>query len=210
MRLLVLAYLFALAAPSLAETPLDRYYAAEYEARTAGKTLLVYVGRMPFGSIPETVSVKCRTYDDVTGPAVIVARPSGRGTLEWVATLSNPTAEQVREAVKGAPGTDALDEVNRLRAASGLRPFIFDEGLTRAAKACADYRAANLIEGHCGGQMGDFAFLPPGVMGTAAGCAAWDPASGWGSCCSHDSYTYAGAAWTMGRDGRRYMHLWVR
>jgi hypothetical protein len=30
------------------------------------------------------------------------------------------------------------------------------------------------------------------------------------SCCVYENYTYAGAAWVSGRDGRRYMHLFVR
>jgi hypothetical protein len=101
---------------------------------------------------------------------------------------------------------DALDEVNAVRAARGLPPFIYDEGLTMAACGCADFRAERLITGHCN----DFAALPEGVTARAAGCAAWHPELGWGACCSYQNYTYAGAAWTMGRDGRRYMHIFVR
>src|SRR5262249_169796 len=40
---------------------------------------------------------------------------------------------------------DGLDEVNAKRAARGLRPFIRDEGLTQAARACAAFRADNLL-----------------------------------------------------------------
>jgi len=102
---------------------------------------------------------------------------------------------------------DALVEVNARRASKGLRPFLRDDGLVRAAVAAARYRADRLIAGHTGN---DFVFLPAGCSASAAGCAAWDPSLGWGSCCSDDNYTYAGAAWSMGRDGRRYMQLYVR
>lgn len=105
---------------------------------------------------------------------------------------------------------EALHEVNARRAQKGLRPFIFDPGLTQAALAAAKHRAQHRITGHVGGPGGDFAFLPPGIDAKAAGCAAWEPSWGWGSCCSDDNFTYAGAAWAWGSDGRRYMHLFVR
>ncbi len=102
---------------------------------------------------------------------------------------------------------EALKEVNATRAQRGLAPFIFDEDLYRAAAGCADFRAERLIAGHTSN---DFAALPPGATAKAAGCAAWEPSWGWGSCCTYDSYTYAGAAYAVGKDGRRYMHLFVR
>ena len=102
---------------------------------------------------------------------------------------------------------DALAEVNAARAARGLRPFIKDADLTAGATNVAEFRAARLIAGHT---VNDFAGLPPRCMATSAGCAAWEPSWGWGSCCTYDNYTYAGAAWAMGRDGRRYMQLFVR
>ena len=37
--------------------------------------------------------------------------------------------------------TDGLDEVNAVRAARGLRRFVRDNDLTRAAAGCADFRA---------------------------------------------------------------------
>jgi hypothetical protein len=101
----------------------------------------------------------------------------------------------------------SLDEVNAARAQRGLRPYIYDEGLTIAAIGAAQYRAANLIEGHTSN---DFSFVPSGSSASAAGCAAWEQGSGWGSCCTFDDYKYAGAAYSIGRDGRRYMHLYVR
>jgi hypothetical protein len=102
---------------------------------------------------------------------------------------------------------DALAEVNAARAARGLPPFQRDEGLMQAAYSCAQARAAALCVGHT---RNDFAALPPGSTARATGCAAWVPSFGWGSCCTYERYTYAGAAIVMGRDGRRYMHLFVR
>jgi hypothetical protein len=110
---------------------------------------------------------------------------------------------------QGRPGVaayDALDEVNRTRAAQGLRPFIRDEALSQAAAACADHRAQYRIAGHT---RSDFGFLPPGAQASAAGCAAWGAESGWGACCTYENWQYAGAAFAYGADGRRYMHLFV-
>jgi hypothetical protein len=102
---------------------------------------------------------------------------------------------------------DGLNEVNAQRAARGLRPFIRDEGLAQAARACAQFRAAHGLFGHTAN---DFAFVPAGTFATSAGCAAYPASDGWMSCCVYDNYTYGGAAWVTGRDGRRYMHLFVR
>ena len=102
---------------------------------------------------------------------------------------------------------DGLDEVNAQRAARGLRPYIRDEGLTQAAQACAAFRAERGLFAHTSN---DFAFVPPGSYATAAGCAAYTASHGWMSCCVYDNYTYGGAAWVTGRDGKRYMHLFVR
>lgn len=102
---------------------------------------------------------------------------------------------------------DALAEVNAARAQRGLPPFVRDDALSAAAAGAADYRAAYLIGGHTSN---DFAFLPRGSWASAAGCAAWPPRLGWGACCTYERWTRAGAAVTIGRDGRRYMHLFVR
>lgn len=115
--------------------------------------------------------------------------------------ISNTSTEEVNEG---------LHEVNAARAARGLPPYIQDPQLTIAARLAAKFRARNRIAGHVGGQMGDFAFVPAGTVSTAAGCGALEPSWGWGSCCTYDRYTYAGAAWVMGADGKRYMHLFVR
>lgn len=107
---------------------------------------------------------------------------------------------------------EALEEVNRHRTARGLRPLIPDPGLNQGALAVAAHRAANFITGH---SRNDFGFLPPGASASAAGCGAWSMgtvAGGgtWGTCCTYENYTYGGAAWAMGADGKRYMHLFVR
>src|SRR5258705_11404817 len=93
-------------------------------------------------------------------------------------------------------GDDALAEVKAARAARGLKAFVKDADLTAGAINVADFRAARLMAGHTGN---DFAGLPKGSTATAAGCAAWEPALGWGACCTYENYTYAGAGWAMGR-----------
>jgi hypothetical protein len=104
-------------------------------------------------------------------------------------------------------GENALREVNAARAARGLRSFIEDATLTAGAINVAEFRASRLMAGHTGN---DFAGLPTGCQASAAGCAALEPSWGWGACCTYDNYKYAGAAWAVGRDGRRYMQLFVR
>ena len=102
---------------------------------------------------------------------------------------------------------DALDEVNEFRRRNGLPPFQRDDGLTTAAMRCAETRAKHLIFGHL---KSDFAYLPAGVSADSAGCAAYPASYGWMSCCAREHYQFAGAAWAMGADGKRYMHLFVR
>ncbi len=104
-------------------------------------------------------------------------------------------------------GEDALAEVNAARAARGLKPYIRDDGLTAGAMNVADVRARALCPGH---SANDFAGLPVGCHASAAGCAAWQPELGWGACCTFENWTYAGAAYSIGRDGKRYMQLFIR
>jgi hypothetical protein len=99
---------------------------------------------------------------------------------------------------------DGLDEVNALRASRGLKPFLRDEGLTEAARLCSQFRASYSLFGHTNN---DFAFCK--VHCDATGCAAYPVRYGWMSCCTYENYTSAGAYWTDGRDGKRYMHLFV-
>jgi hypothetical protein len=127
-----------------------------------------------------------------------------RGADGWFKKEKCPTAQPAKPITESA---DALDEVNAKRRSLGLTPYVQDPKLTLAAINCARYRATNLIRGHTD----DFAFLPEGSNCNTAGCGALTPDWGWQSCCDDDSqWTYAGAAWVMGSDGRRYMHLFVR
>lgn len=134
------------------------------------------------------------------------------GSFTWIkqADWDKYVAEKAKwdkEHPQVRTGIEALDEVNATRAQRGLPPFRYDEGLTRAAQACAQFRADRRIEGHTSN---DFSFVPAGSHATSAGCAAWAPSMGWGACCTYEQHSYAGAAYAMGPDGRRYMHLFVR
>src|SRR5215470_10914821 len=124
-----------------------------------------------------------------------------------VLLLALPAVAAADEVRGVASAQQVLDEVNTARAARGLQPFILDENLARGASACAIYRAQHRLEGHTSN---DFGFLPPGTHASAGGCAAWSVGSGWGSCCTYDNYQYAGAAYCVAPDGKRYMHLFVR
>jgi uncharacterized protein YkwD len=124
-----------------------------------------------------------------------------------VLVLALPAIAAADEVRSVASAQQVLDEVNAARTARGLQPFVLDENLARGASACAIFRAQHRLEGHTSN---DFGFLPPGTHASAGGCAAWTVGSGWGSCCTYDNYHYAGAAYCVGPDGKRYMQLFVR
>ncbi len=145
---------------------------------------------------PPTVPTTPRPVAEQAGNPWQWANDEGGFWWRWKATTTPATV-----------GPTALEEVNARRARSGLPPFVEDPLLTQAAEAAAEYRAARLMAGHTSN---DFAFVPAGGHAKAAGCAAWEPSWGWGSCCVEDHAQAAGAGWRMGRDGRRYMHLFVR
>lgn len=134
-------------------------------------------------------------------------------TGSYVVVGSSPVVAAPGNMVPPTPpisgdGADALAEVNATRAQRGLKPFINDPLLNKAAQACAQQRASRHIHGHL--PESDFSYVPSGGQASAAGCGALELSWGWGTCCTYDNYTYAGAAWVMGNDGRRYMHLFVR
>lgn len=142
-----------------------------------------------------------------TSAAVKMSRMTEPGYAPAVAVTPAVTT-----GVAKAGAVDALDEVNAKRASRGLRPYVRDEALTQGAMSCASYRASYGIKGHIMGRgMSDYSLIPGGAgVARATGCAAAESWWGWLSCCTYDNYTYAGAAWVMGADGRRYMHLVVR
>jgi hypothetical protein len=140
--------------------------------------------------------------------ASVSAEPSQAAVQTRNATSIRPTEPQSTLNPKFTKSVDdALEEVNAERARRGLRPFLADPLLNQAARSCAKIRATNRIEGHLAS---DFVYLPAGASAAAAGCGALEPSWGWGTCCTYENYTYAGAAWVMGGDGQRYMHLFVR
>lgn len=111
-------------------------------------------------------------------------------------------------AVPVNPSPTPLDEVNALRAAKGLRPYIEDPALTQAAQRTAQYRADRLMFHHTHNDWAVGGIAPTPT--SAAGCAAYPPAYGFMACAIFDDFTYAGAAAVIGRDGRRFCHLFVR
>ncbi len=154
--------------------------------------------------VPGAWSCHAKHLEGFTGPCVVVSYPGGG---HHFATYKVGEEIILPPAFPKDNRDDALDEVNAYRAGRGLRPFIRDEGLTIAARGCAAARARALCFGHT---ENDFAFVPSGTTATSAGCAAYPADHGWLSCCMDDPAIYGGAAWALGSDGKRYMHLFVR
>ena len=211
---LALCLTLAMAAATRAESNASAYAAAYATTMNDHLPLLVYVGQ-PVREVPGTRAISVDAFPDAAAPSVVVGVVLN-GEMYRKDLGSSPTAQDIQGAIASFSQTtsmyspasaEALDEVNAVRAARGLRPFIRDDNLTAAAGSCAEFRAARLIEGHTSN---DFAALPPGGYASSSGCAAWPQGMGWGSCCTYENYTYAGAAYSIGRDGRRYMHLFVR
>lgn len=138
-----------------------------------------------------------------------VRQPLRYATPQQPLVHSNPTISTAAGAstVISTNATDALDELNAQRAARGLRPYLRDHNLTLGAMNVAKFRAERRMQGHT---KSDFSGLPLGTTAAAAGCAAWPPSLGWGSCCTYENHRFAGAAWAMGADGLRYMQLFVK
>src|SRR5262249_19630606 len=128
----------------------------------------------PYPSSPQPAVVPATSTSNYTPAATTVTTESG------VILASAPAAVSV------VPG-HGCDEVNAKRAMRGLRPFVRDEGLTQAARACAQFRAERGLFGHTGN---DFGFLPPGAFASSTGCAAYPASYGWMSCCVYENYTY--------------------
>ena len=204
-----------------AEPSTDPYPAA-YAASMADRVpLLVFVGQ-PAREVAGMRSISVTTFPETAAPGMVLgivytdgqmyrkelnAAATPQDIQATISSLSNSTSNYSTSNYASTNSAEALDEVNAARTARGLRPYARDAYLTAGAMQAAEYRAARLIEGHTGN---DFAALPPGGFASSAGCTAWEPGMGWGSCCTYENHTYAGAAYAFGRDGRRYMHLFVR
>lgn len=189
------------------QAAVDPYPDAYHASAKDCKPLLVYVGQ-PARAVDGCRAISVKEYPQATAPSVVVGvvRDGSMWRTDLPATAD---AASVKAAVSAVldPGAAAIAEVNATRAARGLRPYTHDPLLSAGAKAVSAFRAARHIAGH---SSNDFGFLPAGASARAAGCAAWAPGMGWGACCTYENWTYCGAAWTMGADGRRYMHLFVR
>lgn len=149
---------------------------------------------------PPAFTVPAPTYVPQQVPAAPAFRAAPQGCPDGKCPLRKI------DAAAPAEGADALDELNAKRLAKGLRPYIRDEGLTRAARACAAFRASRLMFGHTDN---DFRFAPAGVRVDATGCAAYPAHMGFLACAMWDDYTHAGAVSVPGPDGRSYHHLFV-
>ena len=203
MQAALLALCFSFASP--AHDSLS-YREAQALAAQTGKKLVVFVGCKAIANLSDVAHVaEIGRLDDYPAKCVVI---SENGGSNWHATLPGDAAESdIRKKLSPELETDALDSVNEVRMRKGLRPFNRCPELSIAAHSAASYRAERRMAGHT---PNDFAHLPPGTVASAAGCAAWPVELGWGACCTYENWTYAGAAWVLGADGQRYMHLFVR
>lgn len=197
------AVLVAIALSQPAAT-VHSYADGQHRAIEQSQPHIVFIGAKARG-IEGCVASHAKALEGYEGPCIVVGTFS-KGSLWFAAQLPALASDADIRAAAGFEVNDALAEVNAVRRQRGLRPYIRDEGLTIAAQKCANIRAAGRIAGH----INDFAMLPPGVSASAAGCGALTPDWGWGTCCTTENWTYAGAACVMGNDGKRYMHLFCR
>jgi uncharacterized protein YkwD len=199
----------------------ESYSEARQTALEGRLPLVVFVGeakRKIHGTVP--VSVKSGTFEDYPNKCIIVSYPTG----EWRATLPAGAVDaDIDLAVKGeqparaayyagppvdsSASVDALDMVNQQRAQRGLRPYLRDDGLLTAARGAAEYRAARRMFGHT---PNDFGYLPSGTTAACTGCAGNEPSWGFMACALYENWTYCGAAYVMGSDGRMYCHAYYR
>ena len=201
------AALFALSLlVSFQSQELPTYKEAQGLAAQSGKKIVLFVGCKAIANLSDAAHVaEVGRLDDYPAKCVII---SENGGANWHATLpGDATESDIRKKLNPVLDSDALDAVNEVRMRRGLRPFARCPDLSIAAHSAASYRAARRMAGHT---TNDFAHLPSGVTASAAGCAAWPVELGWGACCTYENWTYAGAAWVIGADGQRYMHLFVR
>ncbi len=206
------------------------YPSAAQHAAKIGKPLATFVG---CNSRPIEGFVVCEA-TAIAGrsePRIIVSVPANgwlAGTDTVAATASDgeiraATAPRQVQALpapfvlgKAADGNipptvvgevcDALAAVNATRAQRGLRAYLRDDGLTAGALRIAAHRAERRMYGHTAN---DFNFLE-GCTATVGGCAGATPDWGWLACATYENWTYCGAAWVLGSDGRLYCHAFYR
>lgn len=206
--------------------PLVFFYGTGYPRKVAG----CVVGRQDYGVVPGLESeagkivVAVLAGDWLTWRASLPADATDADIKAAFAPrqvqalpapfVSQPPVDADGNSLLPVGAIEAMDELNAQRARKGIPPFIRDDGLTIAAGRAAAFRAARFMAGHTAS---DFAYVPAGSHADAAGCGAWAVGTvttdGWtfGTCCADDrGYRFGGAAWVMGSDGRRYMHLYVR
>src|SRR5438874_4739618 len=129
-RSLIAALALAAAATDSQAGPFRRHaqpayqptYQPAYRSPTFPPTAVTPSGVIVTGTTPAVTSSAERMsgYAPAVTPAVTAAGVPGTGP-----------------APAGGSDGDGLGEVNAKRAARGLRPFVRDEGLTQAARACA-------------------------------------------------------------------------
>ncbi len=200
------------------------------QALKQGKPLVTFVG-VQKRDIAGTVTCYAPDLPEYAAGDVVVSLPVG-DELHWRTTLPAKTTDaqvqaavapravqalpapfvQGRDAEGNVPPTvvgevqDAIKAINGARAQRGLRPYVRDDDLTKGAIRVTAHRAARRMFGHA---ENDFNFLE-GCTAACAGCAANEPTWGFMACAVYENWTYCGAAWVLGGDGRLYCHAFYR